>query len=524
MPKTDVLIVGSGIAGLSLAIKLAQRFPDRQCLLITKQESAESNTRYAQGGIAVVSDFARDSFEDHIADTLNAGAGLCNPAVVAHVVHQAPARLRELMAMGADFDRDPSGELLLGREGGHKANRIIHFQDVTGLNISTALLEKVKSLPNIALLSHHVAIDLLTQTETSIPGESKKSCQGACVLNLQSGQLENYVAAITVLATGGIGQLYRTTTNPVIATGDGIAMAYRAGAGVSNMEFVQFHPTAFYDTETGPAFLISEAVRGQGAYLRNGRGERFMFNYHIDGELACRDVVSRAIASEIHSNQDPFVFLDCTHIPYDTLLHHFPNIYRKCLSKGIDISKDYIPVAPAAHYLCGGIEVDLRSRTSIQNLYACGECSNTGLHGANRLASNSLLEALVFAHNCFHDIAELLDGADFAPGTSAPDSAAALLSLDAGWLLKRKTDLQVLMSNCAGIVRNTSGLQHAVEELRLLEQEISAVHNFHSLSASLHELRNMITCAKLILEQSLERKENKGGFFNTNLEPQATLA
>src|SRR5687768_13643228 len=349
MLQTDVLIIGSGIAGLSVAIKVAQRFPHRQCLIITKQESAESNTRYAQGGIAVVSDFTNDSFEDHITDTLNAGDGLCNYDVVEHVIHQAPARLEELIQMGADFDRDASGELLLGREGGHRANRIIHFQDVTGLNISTALLEKVKSLPNVSIMSHHVAIDLITGENAN--KDHRNVCQGASVLNIETGHIEKYFSAITVLATGGIGQLYRTTTNPLIATGDGIAMAIRAGASVSNMEFVQFHPTALYDTQTSPAFLISEAVRGQGAYLRNRAGERFMFNYHIDGELACRDVVSRAIASEILATKENFVYLDCTHISRKVLLNHFPNIYEKCLSKGIDITKDLIPVAPAAHYL-----------------------------------------------------------------------------------------------------------------------------------------------------------------------------
>ncbi|HET9486439.1 MAG TPA: L-aspartate oxidase, partial [Chryseosolibacter sp.] len=401
MPTTDVLIIGSGIAGLSVAIKVAQRFPDRQCLVITKQESAESNTRYAQGGIAVVSDFDNDSFEDHITDTLTAGDGLCDPAVVSHVVQQAPERLRELMSMGADFDRNSSGELVLGREGGHKANRIIHFQDITGLNISNALLEKVKTLPNITLLSHYVALDLLMTLD-------KATCYGAYVLNQETEEIEAYVAAVTVLATGGSGQLYRTTTNPLIATGDGIAMAYRAGARVSNMEFVQFHPTAFYDPFTSPAFLISEAVRGEGAYLRNRKGERFMFRYHIDGELACRDVVSRAIASEIQESNEHYVYLDCTHISPEKLFKHFPNIYANCLSKGIDLIHDYIPVAPAAHYLCGGIDVDLRSRTNVANLYAVGECSNTGLHGANRLASNSLLEATVFAHNCFEDVEKSL--------------------------------------------------------------------------------------------------------------------
>ena len=521
MPQTDVLIIGSGIAGLSVAIKVAQEFPGRHCTVITKQESAESNTRYAQGGIAVVSDFEHDSFEDHITDTLNAGDGLCDPVVVRHVVHQAPERLRELVALGADFDRDGSGELILGREGGHKANRIIHYQDTTGLNISTALLEKVKRLSNITLLSHHVAIDLITSNETTTGAQT---CHGATVLDQEDGTLKNYLSLFTVLATGGIGQIYRTTTNPVIATGDGIAMAIRAGAKLSNMEFVQFHPTAFYDVNASPAFLVSEAVRGQGAYLRNSRGERFMFRYHVDGELACRDVVSRAIASEIQHGDLPYVYLDCTHLSHETLVNHFPNIYRTCLTRGIDITRDYIPVAPAAHYLCGGIDVDLRSRTSIKNLYACGECSNTGLHGANRLASNSLLEATVFAHNCYEDIKELLPASVIEELALATATPSAVNPPDFAKLREIKCALQLMMSKQAGIVRSTSGLQSALRELQLMDAMVSRPPGLIVANPDWHELRNMIACATQIVIQSLGRKENKGGFYNINLETDRVLS
>lgn len=516
MPHTDVLIIGSGIAGLSVAIKVAQRFPNRQCLIITKQESVESNTRYAQGGIAVVSDFNHDSFEDHIADTLQAGDGLCDPEVVTQVVRQAPARLEELIAMGADFDRDASGELLLGREGGHTANRIIHFQDVTGLNISMALLERVKRLSNVTLLSHHVALDLITEESIS-DGIRQTSCRGIFVLDLGTNSVERYHAAVTVLATGGLGQLYQSTTNPLIATGDGIAMAYRAGAAVNHMEFIQFHPTALYDLAASPAFLISEAVRGEGAYLRNSAGERFMFKYHIDGEMACRDVVSRAIASEILTSKEKWVYLDCTHLESDALMNHFPNIYQKCLSKGFDITKDYIPVAPAAHYLCGGIDVDLRSRTTLKNLYACGECSNTGLHGANRLASNSLLEATVFAHNCFKDIEKAFADTPILPSPSEVGLPVATAYSTVTGLDDVKRTVQFLMTSFAGIVRTTKGLQGAYQELQLLEQRISGQEKVFFLSADWYEVRNMIICAQLVVKQSLERQENRGGFFNKNL-------
>jgi L-aspartate oxidase len=518
MPKTDVLIIGSGIAGLSVAIKVAQTFPSRRCVIITKQESAESNTRYAQGGIAVVSDFANDSFEDHITDTLDAGDGLCDPAVVEMVVRQAPERLRELIELGADFDRDGSGDLMLGREGGHKAKRIIHYRDTTGLNISTALLEKVKSLANVTVLSHHLAIDLIKDSEA---GKTTTACYGANVLNLQSRKIEAYHSPFTVLATGGIGQLYRTTTNPVIATGDGIAMAFRAGASVSNMEFIQFHPTAFYDVNSSPAFLISEAVRGQGAYLRNRFGERFMYRYHIDGELACRDVVSRAIASEIQATNEPFVYLDCTHIAREELLTHFPNIYETCLSRGIDIAQDYIPVAPAAHYLCGGIDVDMSSRTTVRNLYACGECSNTGLHGANRLASNSLLEATVFAHNCFEHIRENMHIDNLPPVVSEPVISHSGKDDSVADLLEMKASLQTLMSKFLGIVRSNKGLEHADSELQAMETEVSRKPQVRS--ASWYELRNMITCSRIIVKQSLDRKENRGGFYNKNFEVDQVL-
>ena len=521
MQNPDVLIIGSGIAGLSVAIKVAQRFPDRSIAIITKQESAESNTRYAQGGIAVVSDMSNDSFEAHIADTLNAGDGLCDANVVEHVVRQAPARLKELIALGADFDRDPTGKLVLGREGGHKANRIIHARDVTGLSISSALLAKVRSLPNVSLLSHHLAIELLVDRENT-GVDAAPTCYGAIVLDELSGQTESYVAQATVLATGGVGQLYRTTTNPLIATGDGIAMAFRAAASVSHMEFIQFHPTALYDPGSSPAFLISEAVRGEGAYLRNASGERFMFRYHIDGELACRDIVSRAIASEIEATGESHVYLDCTHLSPEMLAIHFPNILSTCLSKGIDIRRDYIPVAPAAHYLCGGIDVDINSNTSIDRLYACGECSNTGLHGANRLASNSLLEATVFAHNCFGHITLLLESGHTQASPSKSDTIHISVEDDTTALQKARQDLQNLMSRYAGIVRSHNGLRTALAEVDSLARQFPESSEICH-SAGWYEVRNLILCARLVVQQSLMRRQNKGGFFNKDLQQSGVL-
>jgi L-aspartate oxidase len=421
------------------------------------------------------------------------------------------------MDMGVDFDRDASGELVLGREGGHKANRIIHFQDVTGLNISRTLLEKVKALPNVALLSHHVALDLIMEEDTS-NGAGLQVCRGASVLDLKTNSLEDYRAGMTVLATGGVGQVYRVTTNPAIATGDGIAMAQRAGARISNMAYVQFHPTALFDSNSHPAFLISEAVRGHGAFLRNSKGERFMFDYHIDGELACRDVVSRAIANEMRRNNEPCVFLDCTHLPLQDLLNRFPNIYKKCTSVGIDIARDFIPVVPAAHYLCGGIDVNLDSATSIENLYACGECSNTGLHGANRLASNSLLEATVFAHNCFLDIERRMDPVAGAPSTHALMPQSAIVEEKIFGVAEKKRALQDLMNDYAGIVRTTRGLQYALSQLGIWEIEFFGNGRSVGTDPDAYELKNMIACAQLIVKQSLEQTQNRGGFFNADLE------
>ncbi|MBL7856096.1 MAG: L-aspartate oxidase [Cyclobacteriaceae bacterium] len=520
MPQTDVLIIGSGIAGLSFAIKVAQRFPHRQVTVITKADEGESNTKYAQGGIAVVQDSITDSFEKHIDDTLRAGDGLCDRAVVEMVISEAPDRLREMMEWGVSFDRNTSGALNLGREGGHTASRIVHYKDVTGLQIEKGLLKRVNAMPNITLLSHHFAIDLITEHHFKhkiIQPEPGITCYGAYVMDQHTCRIEKYVSRITLLATGGAGQVYRTTTNPLIATGDGIAMAYRAMARVSDMQFVQFHPTAFYDPEDNPAFLISEAVRGAGAYLRTKDGERFMFTYDDRGEMASRDIVSQAIDNELITRGDQVVYLDCSHLPKKDFVEHFPNIAEKCLAKGIDITREMIPVAPAAHYLCGGIDVDPDSRTSIANLYACGECSRTGLHGANRLASNSLLEALVYSHRCFLEVENKLEGIPVNDAIPDWNAEGTVVPQEQILITHTRKELRDLMSDYVAIVRSNERLQRAMKRLDILYHETEKLYDESVLSPQLCELRNLITIGFLITKQSLEQKENRGSFYNKDL-------
>lgn len=518
MAVTDVLIIGSGIAGLSIAIKIAERFPDRKICVITKSGIEESNTRLAQGGIAVVSDSKYDSFEKHVQDTLEAGAGLCHEAVVDHVVREAPERIRELQRWGVEFDKTVNGELLLGMEGGHTAHRIAHCRDATGFQLIYFLLRKIQQLPNITIVSNHCALDLIFECSPSVSGTNSSGiCYGAYVLNVKDQKVENYISRVTILATGGIGQLYRVTTNPLIATGDGIAMAFRAGTIVRNMEFVQFHPTAFYSDKESPSFLISEAVRGYGAFLRNKKGERFMPQYSSRAELACRDVVARAIVQEIGPQQNECVYLDCTHLDKDDLIAMFPTIHQQCLVRGIDFTRDFVPVSPAMHYICGGIEVDLSSRTSIENLYACGECAYTGLHGANRLASNSLLEALVFAHGCYKDIEANLDETYIQSAALGEKWQFVTDHVNDFKIAQMRAEMQCLMTNYAGIIRTNSGLMSAQGKLLRMQSKINQMMQ-ESISMSVAEMRNSIDCALLVVHQSLDRKENKGTFFNQDLE------
>ncbi len=525
--QTDFLVVGSGIAGLTYALKLAQRFPEKQVTIITKASPDETNTKYAQGGIAVVNDLENDSFEKHIEDTLIAGDGLCNPAVVEIVVREGPARVQEIIDWGARFDKDAEGDFKLGKEGGHSEFRILHHKDVTGKEMERAMLEAVKRAANINLIHHCFVVDIITQHHLGYlvtKSTPDVSCYGVYVLNATNNRIEKILSKLTLLATGGNGQVYRTTTNPYIATGDGVAMVYRAKGRIENMEFIQFHPTALYEAgKRGQAFLITEAVRGDGGILRNIHEEAFMEKYDPRKDLAPRDIVARAIDNEMKITGTEHVFLDCRHMDLEKFKEHFPNIYEKCLSIGIDVAKNMIPVAPAAHYSCGGIKTDEWGRSSILNLYACGECASTGLHGANRLASNSLLEAMVFAHRCYTDAVSRIDTLKELP--EIPDWKAEGTSEPKEMILITQSlkELQQVMSDYVGIVRNTVRLQRASKRIDLLYEETEGLYQTTTVSPQLLELRNLITVGYLIIKGASFRKESRGLHYNTDYPSKSEL-
>lgn len=507
--KTDYLIIGSGIAGLSYALKVAEY---GNVCVITKGDRDESNTKYAQGGIAAVIE-APDSFDKHIEDTLIAGDGLCDEAVVRMVITEAPQRIRELIGWGTNFDKDASGAYDLGREGGHSENRILHYKDKTGYEIERALLEAARQHPQIEILDHHFAVEIITQHHQGMYVNSSTpdiTCFGAYVLDLKSQRTDVILAKITLVASGGAGNVYASTTNPKIATGDGIAMVYRAKGRVKDMEFIQFHPTALYEPGVQPAFLITEAMRGQGAVLRNLEGEDFMLRYDPRGSLAPRDIVARAIDNELKTRGDDFVYLDCTGISRQVLEDHFPSILKKCLSIGIDISKDMIPVVPSCHYICGGIVVDHLGQTSIRNLLAAGECSCTGLHGANRLASNSLLEALVYSHRAAERSIELAGTAHFEENIPDWDIKGTADPEELVLITQSQKELQQIMSNYVGIVRSNIRLERALNRLQILNRETELMYRQTTLSPALCELRNLILVGYLIIKSARLRKESRG--------------
>jgi L-aspartate oxidase len=519
MLKTDFLIIGSGIAGLTFALKTASRFPDKSITILSKVNTDETNTKYAQGGIAVVNDGAHDSFGKHIQDTLIAGDGLCDEAIVELVVKEGPERVNEIIAWGTQFDKDAEGDFHRGKEGGHSEFRILHHKDITGFEIERALVEEVKKRSNISIYNHWFVMDIITQHHLGYlvtKSTPDVECYGVYALNLNNNKIEKILAKCTLMASGGVGQVYRTTTNPKIATGDGIAMMYRAKGRIANMEFIQFHPTALYEAGVSPSFLITEAVRGDGGILRNKEGLAFMAQYDARADLAPRDIVARAIDSEMKRTGTEYVYLDCRQMDKEKFLAHFPNIYARCKQSGIDVFEQMIPVAPAAHYCCGGIKTDDLGRSSIKNLFACGECASTGLHGANRLASNSLLEALVFAHRCAETAAAGIDKIAFkdevpdwnASGTTDPKEMILIT--------QSLKELQNVMSDYIGIVRNDMRLERAMHRIDLLHLETEDLYKSSKVSPQLCELRNLITIGYLIVKCAQFRRESRGLHFNTD--------
>ncbi len=508
MQTYDYLVLGSGSAGLSFALRVSEK---GRVALVTKKERTDSNTNWAQGGIAGVMG-PDDDPELHVQDTLIAGAGLCHEDAVRVLVTEGPDRIRELMEFGASFNREPGGELSLGREGGHSRRRIIHTADLTGKEVERTLVEAVRAHPSITVLEHHYAIDLIMQD---------RHCCGAYVLDEASGSVEAYLAPTTLLATGGAGQVYQFTTNPPIATGDGVAMAWRAGAEIADMEFIQFHPTSLYHPDA-KSFLISEAVRGEGGILRRKDGTAFMGEYDPERkDLAPRDIVARAIDSEIKKTGDECVYLDVTHLAPEEIKTHFPTIYARCLSFGIDITTDQIPVVPAAHYSCGGVVTDLTGRTSLEGLYACGEVACTGVHGANRLASNSLLEALVFGKRAAKDALARTDlpaACESAP--PFPGESGRVGTLDHALVAALRHRLQTVMQKYVGIVRSDSRLAKAAAAVHALDTEARPLFAGCILSDDVLEIRNMIEVAHLIIRCAQKRKESRGLHYTTDY-PQA---
>jgi L-aspartate oxidase len=506
--KVDFLVIGSGLAGLSFALRVAEH---GNVCIISKTKLEETNTSYAQGGIAAVT-AKIDSYDKHIEDTLIAGDGICNEDIVRMVISEAPGQIRELLRWGINFDKKPNGEFDLNKEGGHSVKRILHHKDNTGYEIQSTLVKRVLEHPKIETLDYYFAVDLITQHHLgfTVTRHDDINCYGAYALNLKTHDIDTILAKTTYIATGGIGNIYQTTTNPAIATGDGIAMVYRAKGYIRDMEFVQFHPTSLYYPSERPSFLITEALRGSGAELKTIHGTAFMGRYDKRGSLAPRDIVARAIDNEMKTRGDDHVVLDATDCDPAGLKKHFPNIYKKCLSIGIDITKEPIPVIPAAHYLCGGIIVDKYGQTTINQLYAGGEAASTGLHGANRLASNSLMEAIVFSARTSKHAVTRFKEYDFNENVPDWNDEGTTHPEEMVLITQEFKELRQIMSNYVGIVRSDIRLKRAFERLEIIYKETENLYESSKLIAKICELRNAINVAYLVIKMASRRKESRG--------------
>lgn len=517
--KYDYLVIGSGIAGMSFALKVAGH---GTVALVCKTTLDEANTALAQGGVASVTNLEVDDFDKHIHDTMVAGDWLSDPEAVEKVVRNAPAQINELIRWGVDFDKREDGSFDLHREGGHSEFRILHHADNTGFEIQDSLIKAVRANKNIDVYEHHFAVEIITQHHLGKIVTRRTpdiTCYGAYVLDTDTGVVDTFLSKVTLIATGGVGAVYQTTTNPLVATGDGIAMVYRAKGTVKDMEFIQFHPTALYHPGDRPSFLITEAMRGYGAVLRNKAGEEFMHKYDPRLSLAPRDIVARAIDSEMKLHGDDHVYLDVTHKDPEETKKHFPNIYAKCLSLGIDITKDYIPVAPAAHYLCGGIKVDTNAESSIRRLYAVGECSCTGLHGGNRLASNSLIEAVVYADAAARHAMEQVGHYDFRTDVPEWNDEGTRHPEEMVLITQSIKEVGQIMGTYVGIVRSNLRLDRAWNRLDILYEETEKLFKCSKASREICELRNIINVGYLIMRQAKERKESRGLHYTVDYPP-----
>jgi L-aspartate oxidase len=519
--KVDFLVIGSGIAGLSFALKVADY---GKVMVISKTKASETNTSYAQGGIATVM-YKPDNFKKHIEDTMIAGDYLSDPKAVEMVIENGPEQIKQLIEWGTEFDKTKEELFDLHKEGGHSEFRILHHLDNTGFEIQRALLDKAHNHPNIELNENYYAVDIVTQHhlgEITYRWRQDVECYGAYVLNEKTQKIDTILAKITMMSTGGIGNIYQTTTNPTIATGDGIAMVYRAKGIIENMEFVQFHPTSLYNPNERPSFLITEAMRGYGALLRRRDGQLFMDKYDERGCLAPRDIVARAIDNELKNTGDDYVYLDVTHKDGEETKKHYPTIYHKCLELGIDITKQMIPVVPAAHYLCGGIKVDLNGRSSIQQLYAAGECSSTGLHGANRLASNSLLEAIVYADKAAKDATAKISSIKHNSKIPSWNDEGTSHNEELVLITQTNKEVEQIMSNYVGIVRSNLRLKRALDRLELIYRETEKLFDDSIVTKELCELRNKINVGYLIIRMAMKRKESKGLHYTLDHNPLRT--